>query len=306
MNTSIAPKLLSPNLVWSMALYSQPESFTFDDSLRVPIKVFDSRRLRKSIVHVHTRADPFLFAWKEELFLFFESMSINEPGCIALYKTSDLKKFDYLGVILRESHHLSYPMVFAAGSLVFMIPESGAAGEVALYRFDDFPSKLNKVRVLLKGNYADSSLIFHNNLWYLFTTSPQGLEIFYTDDIENGIMLPHQQSPITNDLRICRCGGMPLEVNGIKYRIAQNCLNKYGGNLNILRILELNPDNYREEMVYENYFDCSENWNAEGGHHLSMASFADRTVVAVDGHHRDYLLNKFLSPLFGTLGKVIA
>ena len=78
-------------------------------------------------------------------------MSINEPGCIAAYKTMDLSKFDYLGVVLKQPFHLSYPMVFESGSSIFMIPESGASNEVALYRFDDFPSGLNKVRVLLTG-----------------------------------------------------------------------------------------------------------------------------------------------------------
>ena len=293
--------LLSPNLIWSIALYSQPKPFNFDVDLGDPIKLLSSKRLRTSVKHIHTQADPFLFVHRDELFLFFESMAINEPGCIAAYKTMDLSKFDYLGVVLKQPFHLSYPMVFESGSSIFMIPESGASNEVALYRFDDFPSGLNKVRVLLTGKYFDSSLVFHENFWYLFTTSSRGLEIFYTDDIEKGQLFPHRRSPIINDLNISRCGGLPLVIDKIMYRIAQNCLNKYGGNLNILRILELTPDNYQEQLITANYFDCNNHWNREGGHHLSVTSFAGRTVVAVDGKHRDYLLNKFISPIFRML-----
>ena len=301
MSKDVDSGLLSPNLVWSIALYSKQEPFNFDNELRDPIKLLSSKRLRTSVKHVHTQADPFLFARKDELYLFFESMSTNEPGCIALYKTIDLNKFDYLGVVLKKPFHLSYPMVFESGPSIFMIPESGAAGEVALYRFDDFPSGLNKVRVLLTGKYVDSSLIFYKKLWYLFTTSSRGLEIFYTDDIEKGQVFPHRRNPITNDQSISRCGGIPLTIDKITYRIAQNCSNKYGGNLNILRILELTPDNYQEQLIVGDYFDCNNNWNREGGHHLSVASFAGRTVVAVDGKHRDYLLNKFISPIFRML-----
>lgn len=303
MSSAVHIKFLEPNLVWSMALYAQADRFSFADELIKPIKVFDSKKLRTKIKHVHTRADPFLFVWGDELFLFFESMSIKEVGCIAVYKTTDLKNFDYLGVVLKESHHLSYPLVFNHGSSVFMIPESGAAEEVALYRFENFPYGLNKVRTLLKGKYFDSSLIFHHGLWYLFTNSEFGLEIFLTDDIEQGSLLPHAENPVTADPRISRCGGQPVVVAGNTFRIAQDCSKKYGGNVNILRILELTPDRYREELAYEGYFGCREKWNAEGGHHLSLTNFRGRTVIAVDGHHRDYLLNKVLSPFFGALAK---
>lgn len=286
-------------------MYAQADDFSFADELNDPVKVFDSRILRTRIQHVHTRADPFLFAWKDELYLFFESMSIQEVGCIALYKTKDLKKFDYLGVVLKEPHHLSYPLVFGHGSSVFMIPESGAAGEVTLYRFENFPSGLTKVRTLLKGVYFDNSLFFHDGIWYLFTTSQRGLELFLTDDIEAGTFLPHPKNPITTDQKNNRCGGQPVVVGGDTFRIAQDCSSKYGGNINILRVLELTPDRYREESAYEGYFGCNQKWNAEGGHHLSMAKFQGLTVIAVDGHHRDYLLNKLLSPLFGVLANVV-
>lgn len=303
MRDGVFKKLMEPNLLWSMALYNQTDAFSFFDKLRNPVKVFNSQNFRTKINHVHTRADPFLFVWNGELFLFFESMSIKEVGCIAVYKTADLKIFDYLGVVLSESHHLSYPLVFAYKSSVFMIPESGAAEEVMLYRFEDFPSGLKKVRTLLVGKYFDSSLIFHEGFWYLFTNSEVGLEIFLTNDIEEGVFLPHSQNPITTDPRFSRCAGQPVVVSGVIFRLAQDCSRKYGGNINILRVLELTVNCYREEIVHEEYFDCDEKWNTEGGHHLSMANFLGKVIVAVDGHHRDFLLNKFISPIFGALEK---
>lgn len=303
MNFNALRKIFEPNLVWSMALYTSANDFSFSDELKDPIKIFDSRILCMRIEQVHTRADPFMFVWNDELFLFFESMSINQPGCIELYKTTDLKKFKHLGIVLKEAHHLSYPLVFMQGSSVFMIPESVSAGEVALYKFDEFPKVLKKIRTLLIGNYFDSSVIFHEGLWYLFTTSENGLNLFFTKDIENGIFKAHPENPITSDPRICRCGGQPVIVSGSMYRLAQDGSNKYGGNLNILKILELTPTSYREVMAYENYFSCNENWNTEGGHHLSLADFHGQTIIAVDGQQHDYFINKILSPFFSIFAK---
>lgn len=296
--------ILNSNLVWGVALYARSEKFSFLDKLGDNIKLFGSRRLRISVRHVHTRADPFLFVFNNELYLFYESMSVNEVGCIAAYKTEDLINFDYLGVVLKEPHHLSYPFVFEHESSIFMIPESGSSGEVVLYRFENFPLKLKKIRVLLKGNFFDSSIVFKDGMWYLFTTSHYGLEIYFTKDLEHGDFSSHPHNPITNDPRYSRCGGQPVVISGSTYRIAQDCSIKYGGNINILRILELTPDKYREERTCEGYFDCTEKWNAEGGHHLSIAIFRGQTVVAVDGRQRDFFVNKILSPFFSSLQKL--
>ena len=293
--------LFQSNDVWSVALYTQNIDFCLSKKLFNPLIVFNSKKLRGRVQHIHTRADPFLFVWNKTLYIFFESVSIGEHGCIALYMTTDLERFNYLGVVLKESHHLSYPMVFESGSSVYMIPESGATEEVALYRFEFFPAGLKKIRVLLVGCYSDSSILFHNGLWYLFAASARGLELFYTDDIEFGTLLAHPASPVTVDPRVSRCGGQPVVVDGVIYRLAQDCSIRYGGNLNIVRILELTPSTYEEVTVLESYFSRDEVWNSEGGHHLSIVNFLDRTVIAVDGLQKDYLANKLLSPVFSAL-----
>lgn len=284
-----------------MALYVQPDLFSFDKVLTDPVRVFSSRKLRTQVRHLHTSADPFLFVWRDKLYLLYEAMAVNEHGCIAAYQTRDLRTFEHLGIVLQEPHHLSYPLIFNQGSSVFMIPESAIANEVSLYRFENFPNRPKKLKTLLVGRYFDSSITFHEGIWYLFTTAENGLNLFFTDDIERGPLLKHPSSPITTDRRVCRCGGQPVRVGGVLYRLAQDCSERYGGNLNILRILELTPTRFSEEMAKENYFPCKDGWNEEGGHHLSLAKFLGQTVIATDGQQQDYLLNTLMSPVYAII-----
>lgn len=287
------PALIAGNTLWSTAIYVEDVDFRPDRPLQQPSIVLNTKLLSRPLAHVHTRADPFLFVSAGEIFLFVEAQRTGAPGHIEAYKSSDLVSWSQLGEILKEPHHLSYPFVFAENGQAYMIPESGAAGEVSLYRFDDFPFTPRKVRQLLQGEFYDSSPVKVGDSWYVFATSPRGLELFFTDDLIGGALQRHPCSPITNDVRYRRCGGAPVRCGGELFRFAQDCSVRYGGNLNLLRIEELSPEAYTESIVTEGLFDKRHSWQSRGGHHMSMASFAGRTVVAVDGQQRDHSIHKF-------------
>jgi hypothetical protein len=293
---------IRPNQVWNIALHSVPDEFEIDRQLPNATLIFSSHQLRRKLRHIHTRADPFLFATPDELYLFFEAVEINWHGRIEAYKTRDMITFTNIGTILELPYHLSYPAVFNQGRSVYMIPESSKVNEVALFKFKDFPFRLEKVNVILNGSYVDTSPLYYEGVWYLFTTSSSGLEIFFATDISNGPYYPHPKNPITCDPRFSRSGGLPIIVNGRLFRVAQDCSKTYGENLNILRVFDLSTSSYREELAREGFFECDRPWNSEGGHHLSVARFRGETVVATDGKQNDYLANKFLSPVFRTVG----
>lgn len=286
---------LKRNHVWSIALYIQDEEFSFQRKTGSPDFVLNSKKLRISKNHVHTYADPFLFLHDEYLYLFFESQAVAEDGKIEAIRTRDLKHFDYIGEIIKEPHHLSFPFVFEYDGDIFLMPETLATNEIALYKFENFPDNLVKSRVLLKGAYKDSSLIRHNEVWYFFTTSGDGLELFYTDDLEEGHLIPHSQNPLSENPRYNQCGGSPIALDGQLYRIAQDGSSEYGKNISILKINELSKTAYEEEVLIDDYFDLRDGWNARGGHHLSLARFLNKSVVAVDGKQNDFLINKLLS-----------
>lgn len=290
------------SIVWNMALHAEPADFALDRPLGKPFKIFSSRTPRLRRAHVHTRADPFLYAANGKLHLFYESQSVGEPGRIEAYRTSDLKDFEHLGTILEEPHHLSFPFVFGHGGEHYMVPETEAAGEVALYRFAKFPLEPVKLRALLEGAYADSSLIRHEHRWYLFTSSQRGLEIFHTDDLLDGTLQPHPANPISTDPRYMRSGGAPVRIGGALFRLAQDCAGDYGRNLHIFRVSRLTESAYEESLVAADYLSNTDGWNSAGGHHLSIAAYEGRTIVAVDGKQYDYLLNKVAGIFFRLTG----
>src|SRR5271169_5411502 len=115
---------IRPNQVWNIALHSVPGEFEIDRQLPNAALIFSSHQLRRDLRHIHTRADPFLFATSDELYLFFETVETNWHGRIEAYKTRDMITFANIGTILELPYHLSYPAVFNHGRSVYMIPES--------------------------------------------------------------------------------------------------------------------------------------------------------------------------------------
>ena len=285
-------------LLWSFALYSQSEPFRPGTPLGKPIAVFNSRRIRTTARHPHTQADPFLWANDHNLYIFYEVCVPRGKGEIACLRTSDLETFHDVGVVLAEPFHLSYPSVFSDAGELFMLAEAQRSGELPLYKFTRFPDRLKKFRTLLQEPLADPFVVRHRDLWYLFGTSPRGLEIFVTSNIRAGKLEPHPQNPVNVDPRYSRSGGGPLIIDGHLVRVAQDCSEKYGANVNLISVDELTPTAYKEQVLFSEYFSCAEEWNQEGAHHLSVATFRGETVIAADGQHRDYFINKLLYRLY--------
>lgn len=289
----------SANDVWNIALL-EPGADPFDISVAREIRVFSSRQIRKTGRDVHTRADPFLFVHEKYLYVFYEVQRVGEPGRIEAMRTDDLLHFECIGTVLAPGDHVSYPLVFEDGGRVFMVPESEAVQEVALYEFESFPHRLRKVRTLLQGCNADSTLFRHSGLWWLFTSAPEGLKLFFADDLQR----PFEQHPagvLTRDAAFARCGGAVLHIDGALYRPAQDCSSAYGGNLSMMRIDEITPTIYRESPIRLGIFDRERPWRSQGAHHFSKAHFNGRTVVAVDGKQRDYWINRPISILLREL-----
>jgi hypothetical protein len=91
---------IRPNEVWNIALHLVPNEFEIDRQLPNATSIFSSRQLRRNLRHIHTRADPFLLAMSDELYLFFEAVEINWHGTIQAYKTRDMITFVNIGTIL--------------------------------------------------------------------------------------------------------------------------------------------------------------------------------------------------------------
>jgi hypothetical protein len=301
----LAQSIAEPRGVWSMALYAQTAPFSTKTRLKVPHKLFDTKRIDLTGRSPHTYADPFVYVHDNILYVFFEEVQRGGHGEIAALSTSDLVNFKKTYPAFDHAYHVSFPYVFDIEKKPYMIPESSKNNSIDLYEFDDFPTKLRKVRTLLVGDCADSHVFMHDNKWFLFTTIDGKLNLFFTDDLLAGVLTPHPMNPLTSDLRISRSAGAALTLDGRLYRSAQDCSNVYGENISLIEIEELTTTSYRERVVVDKFFSLDKSWNANGAHHLSICEFYGKTVIATDGKQTDYFINRF-SALYRSLFRLEA
>ncbi len=295
--TNTVRRFFCKNIVWSMALYTTKNSFSADMDFPFSTHLFDSKKIRFFKKHPRVQADPFMMVHESHLYIFFEIITPGEVGKIAAYKTKDLAEFDYLGIILSEPYHLSFPFLFRQSNNIFLLPESSKNNELTLYKFKKFPFEPVKIKTLLHGRYVDSFIVNKNEVFFLFTTSDKGLEIFFSENISEEEFIPHPKNPICVDPIFSRSGGGPLYINGELHRVAQDCSSTYGKNLNLIKILELSKISYSEILVKKDIFTLNENWNQCGSHHLSLEFFKGQHVIMVDGKQNDYFANKVMDCL---------
>ena len=110
-------------------------------------------------------ADPFLFVYKDELFLFYEEqIDLRGKGLIKMTKTKDLVRWSNPVIVLEESFHLSYPNVFEVNGDIYMMPETGHDLSIKLYKANNDLTKWTYHKTLLEGkNFVDSSIVYYEN-----------------------------------------------------------------------------------------------------------------------------------------------
>ena len=63
---------------------------------------------------------------------------------------------------------------------------------------------------------------------------------------------------------------------------------------------------YQERVVVDRLFTLDDPWNAQGAHHFTICEFLGKTVIATDGKHADFFLNRVASGFRGPLRKAFA
>ena len=236
-------------------------------------------------------ADPFLFAWRERVWLFFEGMYKGRGdrgvakggiGCLC-YDNGD---WVYQGVVLEEPYHLSYPQVFEDEGVVYMIPETAQAGEIALYEAVDFPMTWRKKAVLIRGKYVDSS-IFHKGGEYYIVTTPDDRQSRSELWCATALAGPWGKHPASDNVSsspaLRRNGGAIYEEAGHVYRIAQDCDGGYGKRLYRVPVLEVSTDSYSEGTP--DLLSDAISWPQQGMHHTYNRILVDDALFEVVDRH---------------------
>lgn len=270
---------------WSIAIYKGPMPFALKPLGRdVPAIAPET----VSDIDCRTVADPFLLLRADGWYMFFEALNgaVNR-GEIALATSANGTEWKYSGIVLRESFHLSYPHVFEHQGTVYMIPETRQAASIRLYAATAFPDQWRLVSVLASGQYADSTIFFHEGKWWIF--AQRGLDemrLFHSESLESG-WTEHVGNPFWAANRTyCRPGGRVICFEDKLYRFAQDGVDTYGNNLRALQIRRLSETAFEETEIPSGPVlrPSMRGWNAMGMHHLDAVNIGPREWLgAVDG-----------------------
>ena len=198
-------------------------------------------------------ADPFLFDYKDETYLFAEYFSYKlGRGVISVSKYDTKKdKFTDFSEIIKEDYHLSYPVVFSYNNQIYMMPECGESNNLFFYRALDFPNKWEKISVIDKKMRLADTTPFQvgEDLFALAlkqkADSADGALVLMKYD--GAVFQP--MKTITKDMSVARPGGNMIISRDSIIRVAQNCEGDYGRELSFISVKNMESD-YQEKVVF--------------------------------------------------------
>jgi hypothetical protein len=237
-------------------------------------------------------ADPFMICRMGIWHLFFEAFRKDTSlGEIGLAVSSDMVRWEYRKIVLRELFHLSYPYVFEWEGSCYMIPESLGAGEIRLYKSREFPGDWQFHFSLIRGRHADPSIFRHQDRWWMFACDTpyehRSLRL-YSAPLLEGPWEEHPESPIVeHDASAARPAGRVVAFDGRLIRFAQDCSSQYGGQVWAFEITHLSRESYAERLASAKPIiggGRKGRWSTSRMHHLDAhIQSAGGWIACVDG-----------------------
>jgi hypothetical protein len=280
-----APKGAQKN-AWTIGIYTGPSPFQLSAPANVKNPVLTGAAVTD--LNVDTLAHPFMVVTKSRYYLFFTAKDLKtDKGGIGLAESKNGRDWKFRRTVIHESFVLSHPYVFQWKNDYYMIPEGHTEPSVRLYKAIDFPDKWEYQGDLLKDDhYISPTLVQFKDMWWLFTVRPgnKTLRLFYAPDLK-GPWTEHPLSPVVkDDLNTARPAGRPFVIDGVLYRLAQDCYPTYGNQVLAFRITDISPTTYSETMIETPIVKASSNgWNAEAMHHVDVHQIGkNKWIAAVD------------------------
>lgn len=204
-------------------------------------------------------ADPFLVNFEKKKYLFFEEYSYEEKkGIIKCGEISNNKLLN-VKTVLKGKYHLSYPCVNKINGIYYLIPECSESNELNIYKSVKFPYSWELYRKIFTNKKVADPTIFQDKfdqVW-LFVNVLNNENNFNSKlniyKIENDFLniIPHKKNPVIVNYSYGRnAGNLFYNEKGELLRPSQNNSTRiYGGSLNISKILNLDVENYEEEVL---------------------------------------------------------
>lgn len=239
-------------------------------------------------------ADPFIYKEDERYYYILaeELIFTEDKGTIVLLKIDrNTMKLVQRQMIINDKYHLSYPNY----NNKTIIPENHKSGNLYAFHFDG-----DKVEKELISNIPliDPTFVQYQEKLWLFGTTKESfddpnkkLSIFYK---KGGCFVPHKRNPVKIDINSARPGGNFFWYQGELFRPAQNCEHLYGEDIRIMKVKQLDEENYIEELHTIISSHDSERYN-EGLHTFNVYN----GFIVVDGFEhsiqiRQKIRNKFV------------
>lgn len=193
-------------------------------------------------------ADPFFWPGRPETILCEAFSYVTGLGSLIALDRGEERTIE-----TRFDCHLSYPFTWVEHGEVFLLPESGASRETALFRLGGDGVAERVATIAEDRAMADSTLFKHEGrYWIAFTDmdipGQNNLSLLSSVSLM-GPWSPHRRNPVKIDVRSSRPGGTPFVVDGVLYRPAQDCAATYGAALAINRVTRCDPEGYEERCV---------------------------------------------------------
>lgn len=204
----------------------------------------------------HFYADPFPLLHDGRLTLFVEDyVHATGRGRISAVPFGPEGPLGRPEPVLECPYHLSYPFVFARDGAVWMIPESGEAGTVDLYRATRFPGGWVKDATLVSGVVAGDATLHEatDGRWWMFATVRDGggasdaLHLWSAPDFR-GPWVPHPRNPVLVDIAAARPAGRMVVRDGALLRPVQDCRARYGAALGVARVTQLDDTGFAQTV----------------------------------------------------------
>lgn len=225
-------------------------------------------------------ADPFLLPGSDATVLCEEFDFTKRVGVLKQMRVGGGEILDERDLFFPLAGHLSYPFVFQHQGETYCLPESSAAYQLILFRWNAGAGKWENHAAILEGvEAADATLFVYGGMfWVAYTDIAidafDNLNLIYAASLE-GPWRAHSQNPVVLDPRVSRCGGTIFEKEGKLIRPAQDCSERYGGAIRLMRIDICTQDQFLQTEI--TLIRPEKALNPHGFHTLSAAG--DKTLV---------------------------
>ena len=204
-------------------------------------------------------ADPFILkVTEDDIIVFAEECLFDNPKgrIVELIIDQSTKRLKQKYLLLETDTHLSYPAIIYSEDKVYVYPENSKSGVLNLFIYDEENHKLTKPVSILDEAVADSTIIESDGKFYLVATKYPETQVKVFLYIADSVKGPYNQcsnNPFNTDKKSSRPGGNFFDVNGTWYRPAQNCFERYGSGLSIMKVLSFTEDAMKEKYEFSIY-----------------------------------------------------